>query len=84
MKGFREAVRDGYKRLKTIYDPLILKQYKEEGVQMEYEDIYSFTFGDQKEYEQRIEPIGEEGQYQIALYKNGILINHKLIVKGIN
>ena len=80
MKGFVEALSDGYKHIRDITDPHFLKKLREEQIKVDEEGLWEFTFGDHKEYDLRVEPIGEEGQYQIALYKNGILLTQKLPV----
>jgi hypothetical protein len=78
MKPFAEALRDGFHHVREITDPIFLRSLRSEGIRVDDEGYYSFSFGDKKEYELRVEPIGEEGEYQVALYKNNVLMNEKL------
>lgn len=78
MKPFYEALKDGYQHIREITDPRFLGKLRQEGIRVDDEGYYTFPFGDKKEYELRVEPIGEDGEYQVALYKNGILMNEKL------
>jgi len=78
MKPFEESLADGFAHITEISDPETLKQLRSEGILIDTEGLYVFSFGDNKEYDLRVEPYGEEGQYLIALYKNGVLLNNKL------
>jgi len=42
---------------------------------------WSFTFGDDNEYELCFEPLIWEGQHYVALYKNHELLTEKVVVK---
>ncbi len=81
MKDFKTALRDGFNHIKEITDPNLLKQLRNEGVRVDDEGLHEFPFGDHKEYTLRVEPIGDEGHWQVALYKNEVLINEKLRFK---
>lgn len=78
MKSFPIALHDSFTHIAQITDPETLKQLRSEGVRCDDEGYYTFTFGDHKEYEWAVEPIGEEGQYQMVLYKNRVPLCEKL------
>ena len=78
MKLFPEAVKDGFTHVTTISDPETVKKMRSEGILVDDEGYYFFDFGDNKEYELRIEPILDAGKYQVALYKNGVLLTEKV------
>lgn len=80
MKDFSESLKDGFSHITDITDIQAVKKFREEGIRIDDEGYYSFAFGEHKEYELCIEPIGEDGQYQIALFKNRILLTEKLPV----
>lgn len=80
VKKFSEALRDGYNHIREITDPVFLRKMREEGIRIDDEGYYTYSFGEAKEYELRIEPVGNEGQYQIALYKLDVLLTEKLII----
>jgi hypothetical protein len=80
MKPFLEVLQDGFQHITEISDPEVLKQLREDGILIDSEGLYVFSFGDSKEYDLRVEPYGEEGHYLIALYKNGVLLNNKIPV----
>lgn len=84
MKSFKEALIDGFRHIKSITDREELAHMRSEGIQVDQEGYYSFIFGDNKEYELRIEPILDENQYCVSLYKRGILLTQKLPVKGLD
>ncbi len=78
MKPFIEALRDGFNHVTEISDPEQIAVLRGEGIRIDEEGLYVFSFGEKKEYDLRIEPYGEEGHYLVALYKNGVLLNNKL------
>jgi hypothetical protein len=78
MKVFLEALKDSFLHIKEINNKDLIQELREEGVQIDAEGYYSFSFGDHKEFELAIEPIGPEGQFQIALYKNRVKLIDKL------
>lgn len=80
MKDFHSALIDGFLHITEITDPERLKRMREEGILVDSEGYYVFTFGDSKEYDLSIEPIGEEHEWLVALYKNGVLLTEKLHV----
>lgn len=44
---------------------------------------YSFKFGDNHEFELAFEPLMQDGQMYVALYRNGeLLLNDKVVVKA--
>jgi hypothetical protein len=79
-KDFHEVLKDGFQRITDITDPELLSELRDDGVQVDSEGYYSFCFGERKEYEICVEPLPQENQYFVAVYKNRILINHKLPV----
>lgn len=80
MKPFGEVLADGFQHITEISDPDTLRQLREEGILIDTEGLYVFSFGDSKEFDLRVEPYGEEGHYFVAIYRNGVLINNKLPV----
>lgn len=56
---------------------------REKGIQIDTEGYYRKLFGDSKEYELRLEPVGEEGTYLVCLYKRGILLTEELAMQGV-
>lgn len=79
IKPFHEALSDGFKHIKNINNPELIKKFREEGILIDQEGYYSFVFGDKKEFELSIEPIGSG--YMISLYKNRVRITEPLLVK---
>ncbi len=77
-KAFQDALRDGYNHLTESTDQERIKQLRDEGVLVDDEGYHVFSFGPEHQYELTIEPLSEDGQYQIALYKNGITLTEKL------
>ncbi len=77
-KSFQEALIDGFEHVTHVNDLESLKDLREEGVRVDDEGYYSFSFGEHKEYELCIEPLSEDNQFQIAIYKNRIPLNVKL------
>lgn len=80
MKKFSEALQDGFQHITEITDKKTLDTLRNEGIRIDDEGYYIFSFGEHKEYELAIEPVGEHGQYQISLYKNRVRITEPLIV----
>lgn len=80
MKPFIEALHDGFALVKEISDPATLKELRAQGILIDTEGYHTYSFGDRKEYELCVEPVGEEGTYYIALYKNRVLLTEKLLV----
>lgn len=78
MKYAIEALRDGFREITEINDPKELSRLREEGVVIDQDSIWRKTVGD---IDIDLEPIGEEFQYQFAIYKNRILIADKIPVK---
>lgn len=81
-KLFLEALKDGFKHLTNITNPELVKQLRNEGVLVDSEGIYVFTFGDSHEFMLAVEPIGEG--YLISLYKNHVRITEPLPVKPLD
>ncbi len=75
-----EALTDGFQHIIDITDPETVRWYRDLGVRIDDEGYYSFSFGEHKEYEMRIEPLGTEDQYYVSLYKNGVLLTERLPV----
>lgn len=82
IKNFVASLKDGFANLRNIPRER-LENYRAEGIRVDDEGIHCFSFGEHKEYEQCLEPFGEEGEYLVALYKNGILLTEKLHMKAI-
>lgn len=78
MKDFEESLHDGFLHITSITDPDLLAKFRDEGIRVDDEGYYSFSFGEKHEYTLQIEPFGEEGSYYVALYKTGILLIPKL------
>lgn len=83
MKSFEEALKDGFTRVTEVTDKETLTKLRQDGVDVDGEGYYSFLFGDNKEYELRIEPILREGCYAVALYKSSVLITERVPVKAL-
>lgn len=81
MKGFDEALKDGFTHIEEVTDPEELKKLRDEGVLIDSEGYWSFLFGPNQEFELRLEPILEEDVFYIALYENNHLKTEKLPVK---
>ncbi len=79
-KPFYEALRDSFTHITQVSDPVALAKMREDGILIDTEGYYVFSFGEHKEYELRVEPIGEEQHYAISLYKNAVLLVHKLMI----
>lgn len=82
MKQFQEALSDGFKHITQISDPAFLNKLRHEGVLVDEEGIYSFSFGDSFEYSLQIEPLKDEEEYRIVLYKNRIPLTEPLVMKA--
>lgn len=80
MKPFTEALADGFIHITEITDKDTLKQLRDEGILIDTEGYYVYSFGPEKEYELCIEPTQDEGTYFIALYKNRVLLTEKLLL----
>lgn len=80
MKPFFEALSDGFTHITEITDPASLAALRAEGIRVDDEGYYTFSFGEHKEFELRIEPFSDEGCYLVALYKNSIPITQKLVI----
>lgn len=78
MKPFQTALKDGFVHILDTADPAVIDQLRREHVQIDQDGYYSFTFGDKNEFELAIEPLQEEGHYQIALYRNRITLTEKI------
>lgn len=78
MKFAAEALHDGFKEIPHIVDPIQLATYRKEGVRVDDTSIWRKTLGD---IDIDFEPIGEEDHYQLAIYKNRILLADKIPVK---
>lgn len=79
MKSFEEALKDGFKNVRTITDPDQLSKLRAEAILIDTEGVNIFEFGDKKEFMLSVEPIGNG--YLISLYKNKIRITEPLPVK---
>ena len=82
MKQFTEALSDGFTHITQISDPAFLKKLRSENVLVDSEGIYSFSFGDNHEYALNVEPLQEENEYRIILYKNRVPLTEPLIVSA--
>jgi hypothetical protein len=80
IKKFEEALKDGFVHITEITDKETLDKLRAENIRIDEEGYYSFSFGDHKEFELCVEPIGDDGNYAIALYKNRVLLTQKLNV----
>ncbi len=83
MKGFEEALKDGFVHVTEITDPELLRSLRADGVQIDAEGYHSFYFGDKKEFELRFEPILEDGMYYVALYLRNVLLTEKIPVRAL-
>lgn len=82
LKGFAASLKDGFKNLRTIPRD-VLFQYRRDGIKVDEEGVWSFSPRQNPEYEWRLEPIGEEGEYLVAFYRNGVLLTEKLHMKRV-
>lgn len=80
MKDFAESLRDGFTHITHLTDPVQITLLREEGILVDSEGYFSFSFGEHKEFELCFEPVGDEGEYLVALYKNRILLTQKVPV----
>ncbi len=80
MKDFYEALRDGFKHITEVANRDDLKKMREDGIQVDTEGYYSFSFGEKGEYELCIEPILDEDKFLVSLYKHRVLLTQKLPV----
>lgn len=64
-------------------DPEFIQKMRSEHILIDDEGYWSFSFGDDKEFELCVEPIGPEGTYAIALYKNRVLLLNRLPIKKV-
>lgn len=83
VKPFQEALTDGFKHITTLTDPDLIKKLRSEGILIDTLGIYSFEFGDHKEYTLNVEPIAEIGTYRIILRKNQVALTESLYVKSL-
>lgn len=83
-KAFDKALRDGFQHITDISDPEQLGKLRREGIQVDQEGYWSFTFGERGEFELCLEPILDEGMYYVALYKNRVLLTEKLPIKALD
>lgn len=83
MKAFDEALKDGYEHITSISDPEQLRKLRQEGIQIDDAGYHSYFFGDNKEFELRLEPIIKENRWLVSLYKNNVLLTEKLPVIGL-
>lgn len=81
-KDFFETLKDGFKHITEIGDPEEMAKLREDGVIVDDEGYYSFSFGEHHEFELCIEPLLEDSEdnamFKIALYKNRVLLTQKL------
>ncbi len=78
MKDFAQSLRDGFTHITEITDKDTLEKLRGEGILIDTEGYYSFSFGEHKEFELCIEPYLQDGQYFVSIYKNRVLLNGKL------
>jgi len=78
-KPFQEALADGFKHIKNITDPELITSLRDQGILVDSEGVYTFSFGEKHEFSLNIEPIGEG--YLISLYKNKVRLTEPLPVK---
>lgn len=78
-KPFQEALTDGFKHLTQISDPDEVRRLREEGILVDSEGVYVFSFGEHHEYSLSIEPITEG--YLVSLYKNKVRLTEPLPVR---
>lgn len=81
-KTFFESLVDGFEHLRN-FPREKLKQYRQEGIPVDSEGVYRFSFGEHKEFEVVLEPFGAENEYLVAIYKSGILLTEKLHMKAV-
>jgi len=84
MKQFQEALSDGFTHITQISDPAFLNKLRADGVLVDEEGIYSFSFGDNHEYSLNVEPLKDENEYRIILYKNRIPLTEPLIISSLD
>lgn len=80
MKGFFEALSDGFTHITQISDPAFLQKLRSENVLVDSEGIFSFPFGEKHEYSLNVEPLQEEHTYRIVLYKNRVPLTEPLVI----
>lgn len=78
MKRFVEVLHDGFTHEANITDPELIATLRHEGVTIDQDGIYIFSFGDHKEFQLTIEPLASDNHYQVGLYKDHVPINLKL------
>jgi len=83
MKLFLEALYDGFKHVDSISDPERLKDLRGQDIQIDTDGLWVFEFGEHKEYSFEVQPLPEDGQYRIVLYKNGVVLTEPLRMKAI-
>jgi hypothetical protein len=80
LKPFEEALKDGFLNIKDIPDKEFRDFLREEGVAVDDVGIWQYIFGEHKEFELTVEPLEEENEYLIGLYRNKILLIPKLYI----
>ena len=80
MKPLLTALKDGYSHIKSITDPILLRQYREEGVRVDDKGVWEYY--NPRITHVRVEPVGEEGKYQVAIYSGSVLLTEKLMFEG--
>jgi len=83
IKDFPEALKDGFQHILSISDPAQVRKMRDEGILVDGEGYWSFSFGEKGEYELCIEPILEEGMFYVSLYKQRVLLTERLPVKAL-
>ena len=79
MKSFIEALNDGFVHITELTDSKHIEQLRSDGVLVDTDGYWVFSFGEHKEFELCIEPLAEN-RYYVSLYKNRVLITEKLPV----
>lgn len=78
MKTFEEALKAGFKRTDNRTGFIVSK----DGIEAEFNEGYwTFTFGNNNEYELCFEPLIFDQQYYVAVYKNKELLTEKVVIK---
>lgn len=80
-KYFNEVLKDGFNHVTDITDIDFITACRQEGIRIDEEGYYTISFGDNKEFELRVLPFGDDGIYLVSVYKNNTPITIPLPIK---
>lgn len=80
MLSFTQSLLKGFKYVPTEKERSFLF-LDSDGMRIIPEGYFSFKFGESKEFEIAFEPLIEENQWYVALYKDGELMTEKVVIK---